>query len=70
MTAVEDKISRDDIEGKFVELQTNLDDAASSARDIGKKLSVLALILILLIAFLLGRRRGATSRTVLEIRRL
>lgn len=70
MTAVEDKISREDIEGKFVELQSNLDEAALSARDVGKKFGIMALILILIIAFLLGRRRGAASRTVLEIRRL
>ncbi len=71
MTTMESPdISREDLENKFVELQTNLDNAANSAKDVGKKIGIVALILILLIAFILGRRRGAASRTGVEIRRV
>ena len=71
MTTMETpKISKDDLETKFVELQTNLDNVASSAKDIGKKIGIVALILFLIIAFILGRKRGAASRTVVEIRRV
>lgn len=64
------KISRDDLESKFVELQENLDNAASSAKDVGKKVGIAAAVLILLLAFIIGRRRGAANRTVVEIRRV
>lgn len=64
------KISREDIEAKFVELADNLDSAAGSAKDIGKKAGVVALVLLLLLFFVLGRKRGSQSRTVVEIRRV
>jgi hypothetical protein len=64
------KISREDLESKFVELQTNLDSAATSAKDVGKKLGIAAVVLLLILAFIIGRRRGAASRTVVEIRRV
>ncbi len=64
------EISKEDIENKFVELQTNLDNAAASAADLGKKAGIAALVLILILAFVLGRKRGAANKTVVEIRRL
>jgi hypothetical protein len=71
MTTMESpNISPEDLENKFVELQTNLDSAASSAKDMTRKIGIVALILILIIAFILGRKRGAASRTVVEIRRV
>lgn len=71
MSAVDStKISREDIEAKFVELQTNIDHAASSAKDVGKKVGIAAFVLLLILAFVIGRRRGAADRTVVEIRRV
>ncbi len=71
MTAIEaPKISKDDLQDKFVELQANIDNAATSAKDIGKKVGIIALVLILIIAFILGRKRGAAAKTIVEIRRL
>jgi hypothetical protein len=64
------KISREDLETKFVELQANLDNAASSAKDVGKKIGIAAAIILLILAFIIGRKRGAASRTVVEIRRV
>lgn len=64
------KISREDIEGKFVELQTNLDNAANSAKDVGRKVGIVAAVLLLILVFIIGRRRGAANRTVVEIRRV
>lgn len=64
------KISREDLETKFVELQTNLDSAANSAKDVGKKIGIAAAILLLILAFIIGRKRGAANRTVVEIRRV
>lgn len=70
VSTTEQKISKEDLENKFVELQTNLDNAAASAADMGKKIGVAALVLILILAFVLGRRRGSANKTVVEIRRL
>lgn len=64
------KISKEDIEAKFVELATNLDSAAGSAKDVGKKLGIVAAVLLLILVFVLGRNRGSQSRTVVEIRRV
>lgn len=64
------KISREDIEAKFVELADNLDSAAGSAKDVGKKVGIVAAILLLILVFVLGRKRGSQSRTVVEIRRV
>lgn len=71
MSALEaEKISAQDLEDKFVELQTNIDHAADSAKDVTKKLGLVALVVLLILMFLLGRRRGSASRTVVEIRRV
>ena len=70
MSTTDQKISRDDLENKFVELQTNLDNAAASAADMGKKIGIVLLVLLLILAFVLGRRRGSANRTVVEIRRV
>lgn len=70
MSNIEPKISRDDIESKFVELQENVDNAASSAKDAGTKIGIAALVLILVLAFILGRKRGKQNKTVVEIRRV
>lgn len=70
MTIQDEKISREDLQDKFVELQTNIDNAASSAKDVGKKVGIVALIVLLILVFLIGRRRGRANRTVVEIRRV
>ena len=63
-------ITRDDIESKFVELQRGMDSAADSAKSATTKIGIAAIILVLILAFLLGRKRGSQSKTVVEIRRL
>ncbi len=70
MSVQEQNISREDLQDKFVELQTNIDNAASSAKDVGKKVGIVALIVLLILVFLIGRRRGRANRTVVEIRRV
>lgn len=65
-----DKISPEDLQNKFNELQANLDNAANSAMDVGKKVGIVAAVLLIILVFIIGRRRGAASRTVVEIRRV
>ncbi len=69
MTTTE-PISRDDIEAKFVELQDSVENATQSAAKTATKVAIGALILLVIVAFLLGRRRGRQGRTVVEVRRL
>ena len=69
-TANETPIARSDIESKFVELQDSMETKASSAKDTAVKAGLIALVVILILAFLLGRKRGRQGRTVIEVRRL
>lgn len=64
------RITPDDIEAKFDELASEIDDAANNSRDTAKKAAIVGLLVLIVLAFLLGRRRGAQSKTVVEIRRL
>jgi len=63
-------ISRGDIESKFVELQGSVDNAAQGAAKTATKVAIGGLILLVILAFVLGRRRGKQGRTVVEVRRL
>ena len=63
-------ITRDDIEAKFVELQHGVDNAAASAKDATAKIGIAALVILLILVFILGRRRGQQNKTVVEIRRV
>lgn len=70
MSTTPTKITRDDLESKFVELQTGIDHAAASARDLTKKVGIAAIVVLVILAFVMGRRRGKLAKTVVEIRRL
>lgn len=65
-----ERITPDDIEAKFAELADNVDNATSGARDTAKKLSIAGLVMLIIMVYLLGRRRGASGRTVVEVRRV
>ena len=68
MTA--DRITRDDIEGKFRELQGEVDVVNDEVRSYAATAGAAAVILLILLAFWLGRRRGRRTQTLVEIRRL
>ena len=68
--AVPAKISRDDIESKLRELQGEVDENLESARTAGIAAGVGVAIVLVLVAYFLGRRRGKKRQTVLEIRRI
>lgn len=66
----ESSISRDDIESKLTELKDGLENVAGAARGTAAKAGVVAAIVLLILAFFLGSRRGKSGRTVVEVRRL
>ena len=68
--APRDRITREDLEDKFRELEGDAREQVESARSTAITAGVVAVIVLLLIAFLLGRRKGAKRSTVVEIRRV
>lgn len=65
-----DRITRDDLEDKFRELEGEAREQVESARSTAITAGVVALLVLLLLAFLLGRRKGRHRSTVVEIRRV
>ena len=65
-----DKITPDDLLAKFTELKEETDTGVDKARDTAVTVGALLLVLLILLAFVLGRRRGLKRSTVVEIRRI
>jgi hypothetical protein len=66
----EARISRDDIESKFRELQGGVDDAADRAVSSVLVAGAAIAVGIVVVAYLLGRRKGRKRSTIVEVRRL
>ncbi len=66
----QDSIDRDDIKAKFEELKGSLDHTAEAARTPMLAAGIAAVVVLVVLAFFLGRRRGRSSRTVVEVRRV
>jgi tetrahydromethanopterin S-methyltransferase subunit F len=64
------KISRDDIESKLRELQGEVDTNLESARTVGLAAGVGIAVVLVLVAYILGRRKGRKRQMVLEIKRI
>jgi hypothetical protein len=69
-TAPRNRITRDDLEDKFRQLEGGAREQAESARSTVITAGVVAALLLLLLAFLLGTRKGRKRSTVVEIRRV
>ena len=63
-------ISRDDIESKLKELQGEVDENLESAKSVGLAVGVGAAVVLVLLAYFMGRRRGKKRQLVLEIKRI
>ncbi len=64
------RITRDDIEAKFRELQGEAEVIGDEARSYAILVGAAVVGGLLLVAFTLGKRRGNRKRTVVEIRRV
>ncbi len=62
-------ISRDDIEAKAREIVAAIDETADSARNTAVLSGVVIAILVIL-AFVIGRRRGQRNKTLVEVYRV
>ena len=65
-----DRITRDDLESKFRELEGGAHEQVESARSTLIPAGVVGAALLLLLAYLLGTRKGRKRSTVVEIRRV
>jgi len=63
-------VTRDDIEAKLVEIQDALTEQAEGARSRAVPVGIAALVLLVLLAYVLGRRKGKKQTTIVEIRRV
>lgn len=72
MTAVTGttRITRSDIESKLRELTGEVDDTVEAARPKIVAGAVAGVLIVALVAYLLGRRRGRARSALVEIRRL
>lgn len=63
-------ITKDDLRAKFGELQGSTDETVESAQSAFAMMAVAAVGTLVVIAFVLGRRRGKKRQTLVEIRRI
>jgi hypothetical protein len=63
------RITPDDLEEKFRELSGEVDQVNADARSVAATAAAVGLVVVVVVAFWLGRRRGKRSATVIEIRR-
>jgi hypothetical protein len=64
------RVSRDDLEAKFRELQGDVKDKVDDTKQPLLAGAAVAGLLLLLIVFLVGKRSGKKKTTVVEIRRV
>lgn len=69
MTATQ-RITRDDIEAKFREIKGEVDETTEQAKPIGIVVGAVAVIGLVAVAYLFGRRKERKRRTLVEIRRV
>ncbi len=70
MSQTRPRITRDDLEAKFRELQSEVDVVEDEARNYALVAAVAGVVVVVAIAFVLGRRRGRKRGTIVEIRRI
>ena len=70
MTQTEGRITKDDLEAKFRELQTEVEVVEDDAKNYAGIVGIVAVVVVVAVAFLIGRRKGRKTRTFVEIRRI
>jgi hypothetical protein len=64
------RVTRDDLEAKFRELEGGARQQAQSARGTLVAAGIVGVVVVLLLAFLLGRRAGKQGTTIVEVKRV
>jgi MYXO-CTERM domain-containing protein len=68
--AVTKPVTRADIEAKLAEIRGVTDETTEVAEGAAKTGLVVAAFAVVIVAFLVGRRRGRKKNTIVEIRRV
>lgn len=63
----ERRITREDLEAKFAQLRGTTSSTTEQARVAGAAALGVTAILLVLLAYVLGRRRGRKRRTIVEV---
>jgi len=63
-------VTRADIEAKLAQIKGVTDDTTEVAEEAAKTGLVVAGVAVVVVAFLLGRRRGRKKSTIVEVRRV
>ncbi|HEX3541927.1 MAG TPA: hypothetical protein VHT75_15950 [Acidimicrobiales bacterium] len=63
-------VTKADIEAKLREIKGDVDEAADDAKPVLEIAAIAGVILMILLAYFLGRRKGKKKTTVVEIRRV
>jgi hypothetical protein len=63
-------ITRADLEAKFGQIREATDPSADGGRSVGLAVGVAAVAVVVVVAFILGNRRGRKRRTIVEVRRV
>jgi len=63
-------ITPEDLQQKFGQLKDELENVAGAARSTAQKVGIVAGVVLVLLAFFLGARRGKAAKTIVEVRRL
>jgi len=63
-------VTRADIEAKLAEIRGVADDTTEVAQEATRTAMIAAGAAVVVIAFLLGRRRGRKKSTIVEVRRI
>ena len=69
MTQLDPKITRADLEGKFKDLQDDIQGTVASNKSSIATYAAIARGVVVILAYAFGRRSGRKRRSVLEIRR-
>lgn len=64
------RITRADLEAKLTEIDAELAETGEALKPKALAVGVGALVVILILAFVLGRRKGERRTTIVEVRRL
>lgn len=64
------RIEISDIRGKLQEIRGEVDESADAAKPYAVAAAVAGVVIVVAVAFVLGRRRGQRKATWVEIRRL
>ncbi|MDQ4097526.1 MAG: hypothetical protein M3144_06630 [Actinomycetota bacterium] len=63
------RVTRQDIEAKLRQLRGDVDTAGEAAKGIGTIAAGVAVVVVIAIAYFVGKKRGKRKSTVVEVRR-